>query len=121
MVNSQLVFKHYKLQYLRFSYRCCLRFYTSGRSGCVRCCAVYLPTFRRVILSSKVWLLLNKSVRRKVPEKPNLNFEINCGKYSCNKFVDNREDVAWKTVSAVCSILSYNYLYESLWTSGCCT
>jgi hypothetical protein len=83
------------------------------------CCILADVSKGYIVFESLV--TINKSVRRKVPEKPNLNFEMNCGKYSCNRFVYNREDVVWKTVSAVCSILSYNYLYESLWTSGCCT
>ena len=36
---------------------------------------------------------IDKSVRRKVPEKLKMNFEINCGKYSCSKIVPNGEDV----------------------------
>jgi hypothetical protein len=36
---------------------------------------------------------INKSVRPDIPEKLNLNIEINCGKYSRNKIVANGEDV----------------------------
>jgi len=36
---------------------------------------------------------INKSVRRKVTKKLNLNFEFNCGKYSCSKMAANGLDV----------------------------
>jgi hypothetical protein len=38
-------------------------------------------------------VIINKSLRPNVPEKLNLNIEINCGKYSRSKIVAKGEDV----------------------------
>lgn len=48
-----------------------------------------LTDVSKVYTVFETFVTINKSVRRDVPEKLNLHFEINCGKYSCSKIIAN--------------------------------